>query len=86
MRRGVGHWMLMGSGGAGVSHGNNEKRQRGINKEARWENKKKRKRIVAIRKATEVFHERFSGGRHDHVDGGDCALQVARGAGKVTEW
>lgn len=86
MRRGVGHWMLIGSGGAGVSYGNNEKWQRGVNKEERCEDKKKGKRIVAIRKATEVFHERFSGGRHDHVDGGDCALQVAKGAGKLAEW
>ena len=53
-----------------------------MNNGERRGDKGKRERIVAIRKVRS-FYERFSGGRHDCVDGSDCAPHAARRAEQV---
>ena len=89
MRRSVGHWMLVRSAGADVSQnstkaGEGMKRKRGMDNRERWKGRGKRKRIVVIKKATEVPASGSSGGRHDYADGGDCASEASRRVEWVT--
>jgi hypothetical protein len=90
MRRSVGHWMLARSAGADVSQNSTKVGEREGKGKEEWiigsdgGSEGKRKRIVVIKKATEVAASGSSGGRHDYADGGDCASEASRRVEWVT--